>query len=102
MGEFKLEDIVKFSEENTVSTNLYDSQKACVNLLCMEEGQSALQETKDQKVIVVVNSGSGLVVSDEGEHEVEEGTFVLFESGEPRTLKAKTKLTALVTIIHKG
>ncbi|HDY66173.1 MAG: hypothetical protein JYX80_14855 [Candidatus Scalindua sediminis] len=102
MGEFKLEDIVKFSEENTVSTNLYDSQKACVNLLCMEEGQSALQETKDQKVIVVVNSGSGLVVSDEGEHEVEEGTFVLFESGEPRTLKAKTKLTALVTIISKG
>jgi quercetin dioxygenase-like cupin family protein len=102
MGEFKLEDIVKFSEENTVSTNLYDSQKACVNLLCMEEGQSALQETKDQKVIVVVNSGSGLVVSDEGEHEVEEGTFVLFESGEPRTLKAKTKLTALVTIIPKG
>ncbi|MEE8190407.1 MAG: hypothetical protein V3T79_02295 [Candidatus Scalindua sediminis] len=102
MGEFKLEDIVKFSEENTVSTNLYDSQKACVNFLCMEEGQSALQETKDQKVIIVVNSGSGLVVSDEGEHEVEEGTFVLFESGEPRTLKAKTKLTALVTIIPKG
>ena len=102
MGEFKLEDIVKFSEENTVSTNLYDSQKASVSFLCMEEGQSALQETKDQKVIVVVNSGSGLVVSDEGEHEVEEGTFVLFESGESRTLKAKTKLTALVTALPKG
>ncbi len=102
MGKFKLEDIVSFSEENTVSTNLYDSQKACVSFLCMEEGQSALQETKDQKVIVVVNSGSGLVVSDEGEHEVEEGTFVLFESGEPRTLKAKTKLTALVTTLPKG
>jgi hypothetical protein len=43
-----------------------------------------------------------LVVSDEGEHEVEEGTFVLFESGEPRTLKAKTKLTALVTALPKG
>ena len=102
MGKFKLEDIVSFSEENTVSTNLYDSQKACVSFLCMEEGQSALQETKDQKVIVVVNSGSGLVVSDEGEHEVEEGAFVLFESGEPRTLKAKTKLTALVTALPKG
>ncbi|MHC4183435.1 MAG: AraC family ligand binding domain-containing protein [Planctomycetota bacterium] len=102
MGEFKLEDIVSFSEENTVSTSLYDSQKACASLLCMEAGQSALQDTKDQKVIVVVNSGSGSVVTDGGEHDVEEGTFVLFESGESCTLKAKTKLTALVTIISKG
>jgi quercetin dioxygenase-like cupin family protein len=102
MGKFKLEDIVSFSEENTVSTSLYDSQKASVNLLCMNEGQSALQDTKDQKVIIVVNSGSGVVITDEGEHEVEEGTFVLFEGGESCTLKAKTKLTAVVTIIPKG
>jgi quercetin dioxygenase-like cupin family protein len=102
MGEFKLEEIVTFSEENVVSTNLYNSQKACVNFICMEEGQSALQDTKNQKVIVVVNSGSGSVVTDEGENDVEEGTFVLFESGEARTLKAKTKLTALVTTIPKG
>ncbi len=102
MGEFKLEDIVKFSEENTVSTNLYDSQKACVNFLCMEEGQSSLQDTKSQKIIIVVNSGSGSVVTDEGEHDVEEGTFILVENGESRTLKAKTKLTALVAAIPKG
>lgn len=102
MGEFKLEDIVKFSEENTVSTNLYDSQKVCVNFLCMEEGQSSLQDTKSQKIIIVVNSGSGSVVTDEGEHDVEEGTFILFENGESRTLKAKTKLTALVAAIPKG
>ncbi|ODS32885.1 MAG: hypothetical protein SCARUB_01991 [Candidatus Scalindua rubra] len=102
MGEFKLEDSIKFSEENIVSTNLYDSQKVCVDFLCMEEGQSALEDTKDQKVIIVINSGSGSVVTDEGEQDVEEGTFVLFESSEPRTLKAKTKLTALVTAIPKG
>ncbi len=102
MGEFKLEDIVKFSEENTVSTNLYDSQKACVNFLCMEEGQSSLQDTKSQKIIIVVNSGSGSVVTDEGEHDVGEGTFILVENGESRTLKAKTKLTALVAAIPKG
>ncbi|MFQ5963058.1 MAG: hypothetical protein ACE5KZ_02110 [Candidatus Scalinduaceae bacterium] len=102
MGEFKLEDIVKFSEENTESKNLYNSQKVCVNFLCMEEGQSALQDTKDQKVIVIVNSGRGYVVTDKDEHDVEEGAFVLFESSEPRTLKAKTKLTALVTAILKG
>lgn len=101
MGAFKLEDIVKFSEENTVSTNLFDSQKACVDFLCMEEGQSALEDTKDQKVIVVVSSGSGSVVTDEGEQDIEEGTFIMFESGEPRTIKAKTKLTALVTALPK-
>jgi mannose-6-phosphate isomerase-like protein (cupin superfamily) len=101
MAEFILEDIVDFSEENTVSTNLYDSRKVCVEFLCMKEGQSALQDTKDQKVIVVVNSGSGSIVTDDGEHDVEEGTFVLLESSEPRTLKAKTKLTALVTTIPK-
>lgn len=101
MGAFKLEDIVKFSEENTVSTNLFDSQKACVDFLCMEEGQSALEDTKDQKVIVVVSSGSGSVVTDEGEQDIEEGTFIMFESGESRTIKAKTKLTALVTALPK-
>ncbi len=102
MGEFKLEDIVKFSEENTVTTNLYDTQKVCVDFLCMEEGQSALQETKDQKVIVVINSGSGSVVTDEGEQDIEEGSFVLFERSEPRTIKAKTRLTALVAALPKG
>jgi hypothetical protein len=102
MGAFKLEEVTKFSGENVVSTNLYDSQKVCTNFLCMEEGQSALDDTKEQKIIVIINSGSGSVVTDDGEQDIEEGTFVLFESGESCTLKAKTKLTALVTIISKG
>ncbi len=102
MGEFKLEEVTKFSEENVVSTNVYDSQKVCTNFLCMEEGQSALEDTKEQKVIAIINSGSGSVVTDDGEQDIEEGTFILFESGESRLLKAKSKLTALVSIISKG
>ncbi len=102
MGAFKLEEVTKFSEEKVVSTNLYDSQKVCTNFLCMEEGQSALDDTKGQKVIVIINSGSGSVVTDDGEQDIEEGTFILFESGESRLLKAKSKLTALVSIISKG
>lgn len=101
MAEFRLEDFTNFSEEEPLSTNLYDSKKAGVDFICLKEGQSALQDTKDQKVMILVNSGSGSVVSDEGEHNIEEGTFVLFEPGETRTLKAKTKLTALVTAIPK-
>ena len=102
MGEFKLEAVTKFSEENVVSTSLYDSQKVCANFLCMEEGQSALDDTKEQKVIVIINSGSGSVVTDDGEQDIEEGTFILFESGESRSLKAKSELTALVSAISKG
>ncbi len=102
MGEFKLEDIVKFSEDNIVSTNLFDSQKVSVSFLCMEEGQSALEDTNGQKVVVVINSGSGSVVTDEGEQDVDEGTFIMFESSEDRTVKAKTKLTALVAALPKG
>ncbi|MBS1259591.1 MAG: hypothetical protein MAG551_02664 [Candidatus Scalindua arabica] len=99
MGAFKLEEVTKFSEENVVSTNLYDSQKVCTNFLCMEEGQSALEDTKEQKVIIVINSGSGSVVTDDGEQDIEEGTFILCERGESRLLKAKSKLTALVNSI---
>ena len=102
MGEFNLEEFVKYSEESAVTTNLYDSQKASVRILCMEEGQIALEETKENKVAIIINKGSGSVVTEEGEQEVEEGTFVLFERGESRSLKAKTKLTALVTVIQKG
>ncbi len=101
MGEFNLEEFVKFSEENAISTNLCDSQKACVNLLCLEEGQTALEDTNDQKLVVIINTGSGSVITGEEEQEVEEGTLILFESGETRSLKAKTKLTALVTAIPK-
>ena len=68
----------------------------------MEEGQSALEDTKEQKVIAIINSGSGSVVTDDGEQDIEEGTFILFESGESRSLKAKSKLTALVSVISKG
>jgi len=99
MGVFKLEEVTKFSEENVVSTNLYDSQKVCTSFLCMGEGQLALEDTKEQKVIVVINSGNGSVVTDDGEQDIEEGTFILFERGESRSLKAKSKLTALVNII---
>ncbi len=102
MGEFNLEEFVKYSEENSVTTNLCDSQKASVSLVCMEEGQTALEETKDNKVAIIINTGSGSVVTGEGEQEVEEGTLILFESGEARLLKAKTRLTALVTLIQKG
>jgi len=102
MGEFNLEEFVKFSEENVVSTSLCDSQKACVHLLCMEEGQTALEDTNAQKVVVIINTGIGSVITGEGERDVEEGTLILFESGETRSLKAKTKLTALVTAIPKG
>ena len=101
MGEFNLEDIVSFSENNAVLKDLCDSEKVRVNLLCMEEGQTALEETNNQKVVVIINTGSGSVVTDE-EQDVEEGTLIVFESGETRSLKAKTKLTALVTTILKG
>ena len=102
MGEFNLENFVSFSENNAVSTSLCDSGKACVNLLCMEEGQTAIEDTNDQKLVVILNIGSGTVITGEEEQVVEEGTLILFESGETRSLKAKTKLTALVTAIPKG
>lgn len=102
MGEFNLEDFVSFSEDNAVVANLCDSEKAHVNFLCMEEGQTALEDTNDQKLVVVINTGSGSIITGEGEQDVEEGTLILFESGETRSLKAKTKLTALVTAIAKG
>ncbi len=101
MGEFNLEDIVGFSENNVVLKDLCDSEKVRVNLLCMEEGQTALEDTNDQKVVVIINTGSGSVVTEE-EQDVEEGTLIVFERGETRSLKAKTKLTALVTTILKG
>ena len=101
MGEFNLENLVSFSENNAVLTDLCDSEKVRVNLLCMEEGQTALEDTNDQKVVVIINTGNGSVVTDE-EQDVEEGTLIVFESGETRSLKAKTKLTALVTTILKG
>ncbi len=101
MGEFNLEDVVSFSDNSAVLKDLCDSEKVRVNLLCMEEGQTALENTNDQKVVVIINTGSGSVVTDE-EQDVEEGTLIVFESGETRSLKAKTKLTALVTTILKG
>ncbi len=102
MGDFNLEEFVKYSEENPVTANLCDSQKVSISLVCMEEGQTALEETKDNKVAIIINTGSGSIVTGEGEKDVEEGTFILFESGEARSLKAKTKLTALATLIKKG
>ena len=101
MGEFNLEDLAGFSENNAILTKLCDSEKVQVNLLCMEEGQTALEDTNGQKVVVIINTGSGSVATDE-EQDVEEGTLIVFESGETRSLKAKTKLTALVTIMPKG
>ncbi len=101
MREFNLEEYVKYSEESPVLASLCDFQKASVDLLCMEEGQTALEDT-DNKVTIVINTGRGSIITEEGEQDVEEGTFVLFEKGEARSLKAKTKLTALVTAIKKG
>jgi len=100
MGEFNLEDVASFSDNSAVLKDLCDSEKVRVNLLCMEEGQTALENTNDQKVVVIINTGSGSVVTDV-EQDVEEGTLIVFESGETRSLKAKTKLTALVTTILK-
>ncbi len=102
MGKFDLEEYVKYSEESSVLVNLCDSQKASVGLLCMEEGQTALEDTKNSKMTMVINTGRGSIITEEGEQDVEEGTFVLFEKGEVRLLKAKAKLTALVTTIKKG
>ncbi|MCP4253917.1 MAG: hypothetical protein GY775_11005 [Candidatus Scalindua sp.] len=101
MGEFNLEALESFSEDNAVSKDLCGSEKVHVNLLCMEEGQTALENTINQKVVVIINTGSGSVVTGEGEQDVEEGTLIVFESGETRSIKAKTKLTALVTAIPK-
>ena len=102
MGEYNLNEFVSFSGDGAVSKNLSDSEKVGANFLCMEEGQTALEDTNDQKVVVIINSGSGSVTTEEGVQDVEEGTLVVFESGETRSLKAKTKLTALVTAILKG
>ncbi|MHC4455082.1 MAG: hypothetical protein ACYSWS_10385, partial [Planctomycetota bacterium] len=82
MGEFNLKEFVKYSGENPVTTNLCDSQKVSVSLLCMEDGQTALEETKDNKVTIIIDTGSGSIVTEEREEDVEEGTFVLFERGE--------------------
>lgn len=99
MGEFNLEELVRYSEKNPVITNLCDSHKVSVRLLCMEEGQTALEDTKDHKTIIIIYTGNGYIVTEEGVRDVEEETFILFERGETRVLKAKTRLTAIITVI---
>ncbi len=101
MGEFELEKLEKYSTENPVTIDICDSQKASVRLLCLEKGQEALEDTKDNKIAIIINTGGGSIVTEEGEYDVEEGTFVLFEIGEARLLKAKTKLSILVTTFQK-
>ncbi len=101
MGEFELEKLAKYSTENPVATDLCDSKKATVSLLCLEKDQVALEDTKDNKIAIIINTGSGSIVTEEGEYDVDEGTFVLFEMGEARLFKAKTKSSILVTTLRK-
>ena len=97
----KLDDMIEFSTEKTISKILHESEKVKSVFLCMNEGQADLQESVDCKIAILVHSGCGSVSANEEEHEIAEKDLVLFEKDEPRTLKAKTKLTAVVTFIKK-
>ena len=97
----KLDDMIEFSTEKTISKILHESEKVKSIFLCMNEGQADLQESVDCKIAILVHSRCGSVSTNEEEHEIAEKDLVLFEKDEPRTLKAKTKLTAVVTFIKK-
>jgi len=97
----KLDDMMEFSTEKTISKILHESEKVKSVFLCMNEGQTDLQESVDCKIAILVYSGCGSVFTNGEEQEIAEKDLVLFERDEPRTLKAKTKLTAVVTFINQ-
>ncbi|GJQ57984.1 MAG: hypothetical protein D8M57_01165 [Candidatus Scalindua sp. AMX11] len=97
----KLDDITEFSNEKTVSRTLHETQKVKSIFLCMSEGQTDLQDSVNCKVAILVFSGNGSVSTKEGECDVEEQDLIVVERNEARVLKAKTKLTAVVTFIQE-
>ncbi len=96
----KLDDITEFSDEKTVSKSLHETKKVKSIFLCMSEGQTELQDSVNRKVAILVYSGTGSVSSSGDEYDVKEQDLIVFERDEPRLLKAKTKLTAVVTYIQ--
>ncbi|MCP5002988.1 MAG: hypothetical protein GY941_03420 [Planctomycetes bacterium] len=95
-----LNDICEFSNEKTVSKTLLETQKIKSVVLCMSEGQTDLQDSVNSKVAILVYSGNGSVSTNDGEYDVEEQDLIVFERNEARSLKAKTKLTVVVTYIQ--
>lgn len=90
---------MEFSDEEAVLKDIYKSDKVNVFFLCAVEGQEALQDTSDHKVTVLVNSGSGTITSGEETFDINEGDLAVIDENESRILKAKSGLTAVVTVV---
>lgn len=97
----KLDEIVEFSSEKTVSKLLHETEKVKSVFLCMSEGQTDLHDSVNCKVAILVYSGCGSVSTNDDEYDVEEKDLIVFERNEDRVLKARTKLTAVVTFIQE-
>lgn len=96
-----LDDIIEFSNVKTVSRPLHESEKVKSVCLCVSEGQEALQESENCKVAMLVCSGSGSVLTNGDEYDIEAYDLIVFEKNEDRLLKARTQLTAIVTFIQE-
>jgi quercetin dioxygenase-like cupin family protein len=101
MGKINLEEFVEFSTTKPVSKMLYDCEQVRTVLFCLEADQEVEPHTVVPKVTMLVISGRGAFIVGDQTHDVEPGSFVVCESNEAHGIKAKERMTVLVSIVPR-
>ncbi|MDR4506828.1 MAG: hypothetical protein MRJ65_01100 [Candidatus Brocadiaceae bacterium] len=99
MGKIILKDHIEFSKERCLSTVLFDSDKANVQLFCLEKGQEVPSQALQSQVIMIVISGQGVFSVGDKEYPAKMDSVVVCESLEPHGLKADEQMVVLVYTI---
>ncbi len=91
--------MVEYSKDATVSKIITRNEKGNLTLFAFDQGQNLSEHTAPFDAVVQILEGTGHIIIDKKEYEVNEGEFIIMPANIPHALEARNRFKMLLTMI---
>ena len=99
-GKFKVKELVDYQEGGIVSRTIVDRESGTLTVFAFDKGQSLSEHSAPYDAFVHILDGTGLIIIDGREHELQEGETIVMPADIPHAVQAPEKFKMFLIMIR--
>ena len=98
---YNLNKQIEYSDDSIVSKEIHNTEAGSVTLFAFDKNQGLSEHTAPFDALVQIIDGTGTIIIDGSEHQVNAGELIIMPANVPHAVKAYDKFKMLLTMIKK-
>lgn len=95
----ELNELVDYQPGSVVSRTLVDKEDVTLTLFAFDEGQTLSEHTSPHSALLQVLEGTGTVIINDQEYELQEGQTIVMPANEPHAVEAPDPFKMFLTMM---